>query len=109
MSGWNGPTWSQWYGATQEADQNFLTAEENFAAAQKWKAYAARLEKELDEVWDLYREARGNGSGQRVLKETALEEIQKMDPGNKMLDLAVRKEIFDQAKESDMNSIRKKY
>jgi hypothetical protein len=48
-----GPTWSQWYGATQEADQNFLTAEENFAAAQKWKAYAARLEKELDEVWEL--------------------------------------------------------
>lgn len=109
MSGWNGPTWSQWYGATQEADQNFLTAEENFAAAQKWKAYAARLEKELDEVWDLYREVRGNASGQMKLKEAALDEVKKLDPGNKMLDLAVRKEIFDTAKNETLQELRKKY
>lgn len=42
MSGRNDPTRSQWYGATQAADQNYLTAEQNHAAAQKWKAYAAR-------------------------------------------------------------------
>lgn len=109
MSSWNGPTWSQWYGATQEADQNFLTAEENFAAAQKWKAYAARLEKELDEVWDLYRETKGNATGQQALKEAALEELKKSDPGNKMLEISTRKEIFDASKSEEMSQIRKKY
>ncbi len=109
MSGWNGPTWSQWHGAAQEADSNFLIAEENFAAAQKWKAYAARLEKELDEVWDLYRETKGNATGQQALKEAALEEVKKLDPANKMLDLSTRKEIFDSAKGEEMSQIRKKY
>lgn len=109
MSGWNGPTWSQWYGATQEADQNFLTAEENFAAAQKWKAYAARLEKELDEVWDLYRETKGNATGQRVLKEAALEELQKTDPTNKLLSQPHRQEILEAAKAEEMKGIRKQY
>jgi hypothetical protein len=104
-----GPTWSQWYGATQEADQNFLTAEENFAAAQKWKAYAARLEKELDEVWDLYRESRGNAAGQMKLKEESLSEIEKLDPGNRMLDLPTRKEIFKAAKDEEMALTKKKY
>lgn len=109
MSGWSGPTWSQWYGATQEADQNFLIAEENFAAAQKWKAYAARLEKELDEVWELYRDTRGSAVGQMKLKEAALGELEKADPGYKMLDTAVRKEIFDTAHEKEISTIRKKY
>jgi hypothetical protein len=109
MSGWNGPTWSQWYGATQEADQNFLTAEENFAAAQKWKAYAARLEKELDEVWELYRDTKGNAVGQMKLKDESLSEIAKLDPGNRMLDTATRKEIFKAAKDEELALIKKKY
>lgn len=108
MSGWNGPTWSQWHGAAQEADSNFLIAEENFAAAQKWKAYAARLEKELDEVWDLYRESRGNTAGQMKLKEEALSEIEKLDPGNRMLDVNTRGKIFDEAKEARLKEMSKK-
>ena len=107
MSGWNGPTWSQWYGATQEADQNFLTAEENFAAAQKWKAYAARLEKELDEVWDLYRDSKGNGAGQKKLKEIALTEIEKLDPANRMLDQSFRQEVMNKEYDATVQKIRK--
>ncbi len=109
MSGWNGPTWSQWHGVAQEADSNFLIAEENFAAAQKWKAYAARLEKELDEVWDLYREQRGGATGQRVLKEALTDELRQVDPGNRMLDLNVRKEIFEKARDEDLKNVPKKY
>ena len=105
----SGPTWGQWFGATQEADSNFLIAEENYAAAQKWKAYAARLEKELDEVWDLYRETKGNAVGQMKLKEESLSEIEKLDPGNRMLDVSTRKEIFKVATEEELSQIRKKY
>lgn len=105
---WGGPTWSQWYGATQEADQNHDIANHNYAAAQKWKAYAARIEKELDEVWDLYKDARGAASGQKRLKEAALEEIETLDPTNKMLNSDVRKKMFDEAKAEEIKSIRKR-
>lgn len=109
MSGWNGPTWSQWHGAAQEADQNYLIAEENFAAAQKWKAYAAKLEKELDEVWELYRDTKGNAVGQMRLKDESLSEIAKLDPTNRMLDTTTRKEIFKAAKDEELALLKQKY
>ena len=104
---WGGPTWSQWYGATQEADQNHDIANHNYAAAQKWKAYAARIEKELDEVWALYKDARGNASGQRRLKNLAMDELTKIDPNNSVLDPKFREEEFDKAKAETIKQIKR--
>lgn len=104
---WGGPTWSQWYGATQEADQNHDIANHNYAQAQKWKAYAARIEKELDEVWDLYKGEKGNHAGQRKLKEMALGEIEKLDPSNKLLDKNYRNEIITQEYNDEVKKVRR--
>lgn len=105
--GWRGPTWSQWYGATQEADEAADVANHNFEAAQKWKAYAKRLEQELDEIWELYRDAKGSAAGQRRVKEAVIDELQKVDPGNKLLDQATRQQLFDGAKQDAVKNLRR--
>ena len=101
---WKGPTWGQWADAVGDANRHIA---EHAASAQQWMAYAKRLEAELDEVWDLYRNAKGSASGQRRLKEMALEELAKADPGNALLDPANRKKPSDEAKEAAMKQIRR--
>ena len=98
---WEGPGW----GMIASLNDKIGKLEKNNDA---WKKYAIRLEKELDEVWDLYREAQGNSAGQKTVKEVAVSEIEKLDPGNKMLDKAHRQAIFDKAKAEQQQAIDKR-
>ena len=95
---WEGPGW----GMIASLNDKIGKLEKNNDA---WKKYAAKIEKELAEVWDLYREAQGNGTGQRVVKEAAVSEIEKLDPRNKMLDKAHRQAIFDKAKAEEQQIV----
>lgn len=108
MSDWIGPTWAQWASTVNRVNDAYDDLETAQKAARDWKKYAIRLEKELDEVWDLYREAQGNSAGQKTVKEVAVSEIEKLDPGNKMLDKAHRQAIFDKAKAEQQQAIDKR-
>lgn len=95
---WEGPGW----GMIASLNDKIGKLEKNNDA---WKKYAAKIEKELDEVWDLFREAKGNASGQRVLREAVDKELEKSDPANKMLDKNHRREIFNKAKAAEQQLV----
>lgn len=104
---WAGPTWGQWADTVDEIAATRDVANQNAQSAQQWMAYAKRLEAELDEVWNLYREARGNAGGQKRVKEAVIEELQKADPSNALLDQTRRQVIFDEAKKETMAKVRR--
>lgn len=101
---WKGPTWGQWADAVGDANRHI---KEHAASAQQWMAYAKRLEAELDEVWNLYRDAKGNASGQRRLKTLAMDELARLDPANKILDAAFREKEFDAAKAEAIQQVQR--
>lgn len=94
-NGWSGPTWGQWSSMVNDAEYVTTIANENAHAAHSWKNYAEKIERELVEVWNVYRDSRGNTGGQKRIKEAALEEIKRLDPGSNLLDTAVRQKLFD--------------
>lgn len=108
MSDFQGPTWGQWRGTVRDIEATRGAAIAHANNAQAWKAYAANLEAQLDELWEMFREAQGNGSGQRRIKEAALEEIKRLDPSNSLLEKPVRQKLFDEGKEADQQTVPKK-
>ena len=108
MSDWIGPTWAQWASTVNRVNDAYDDLEAAQKAARDWKKYAIRLEKELDEVWDLYREAQGNTTGQRTVREALDKELEKLDPGNKMLDKDYRRAMFNKAKAEEQQAIDKR-
>ncbi|MCA7955558.1 hypothetical protein LGM43_35435 [Burkholderia seminalis] len=59
-------------------------------SAEQWKAYAAQLE-------DALRICQANTAGMQALKDAAIKELAKVDPGNYLLMQANRQKIFDSA------------
>lgn len=107
MDGWAGPTWAQWNDTVRDVEATRDAAIEHSNNAKQWMAYAKRLEAELDEVWNLYRDAKGNGAGQRKLKEMALAEVEKLDPGSKMLDQTFRQGVMDKEYDEAVKKLRR--
>lgn len=105
--GWGGPTWAQWHDTARDIEATVAEAKASHENARQWKAYAERLKQELDEVWALYCETKGNVAGQRRLKDIAIEELSKADPTNAFLDPANRKQPFEEAKEAAMKEVRR--
>lgn len=105
--GWAGPTWGQWKETVRDMEATRDAAIGHANNAAQWMAYAKRLEAELDEVWELYRESKGNASGQRRLKTLAMDELTRIDPANKILDPALREKEFDAAKAEAMRQVQR--
>lgn len=102
---WSGPTHGQWRETVRDIEATRDVANQNARSAQQWKAHAEQVEQQLkamtsdrDQLLELYREAFGNTSGQRRVKEALIEALQKADPSNKLLDQPVRQQLFDAAK-----------
>ncbi len=91
---WEGPGW----GMVASLNDKISKLEKNNDA---WKKYAAKIEKELAEVWDLYREMSGNAAGQQAAKDALHKEVERLDPANKLLDMNYRRELFNKAKADD--------
>lgn len=101
----DGPTWGQWKETVRDIEATRDAAIEHANNANQWMAYAKRLEQQLeamtndrDQLLELYRDAKGSAGGQRRVKEAVIEELQKADPSNKLLDQSVRQQMFDTAK-----------
>ena len=105
MSEWIGPTWAQWASTVNRVNDAYDDLEAAQKAARDWKKYAFRLEKELDEVWDLYREAQGSAIGQITVRKAVDKELEKLDPANKMLDKNYRRGLFNKAKADEQQIV----
>ena len=108
MSDWIGPTWAQWASTVNRVNDAYDDLEAAQKAARDWKKYAIRLEKELDEVWDLYREMSGSAAGQQTVRAALDKELETLDPGNKMLDKDYRRALFNKAKAADQEAFDKR-
>ncbi|MFM7008892.1 MAG: hypothetical protein ACKO0Z_06105 [Betaproteobacteria bacterium] len=65
--------------------------------AEKWKAHAEQLQADLEKVWEMYNRKTAAEFAQTALKEAVLQEIEKLDPLNKMLNKGYRQKLYDAA------------
>lgn len=78
-------------------------ADRNADVAAKWKAHAEKMKADLDQVWELYNKKSAAENGQAALKNAALQELEKLDPLNKMLNAGYRKKLYEEAYEKSLN------
>ncbi len=77
-------------------------------AAEKWKAHAEQMKAELEKVWDAYQQRSAAMDAQATLKREALQEIEKLDPLNKMLNTGYRQKLYDEAFQKSLAEQKKK-
>lgn len=103
---------NSWQASEAEADADMLAGRmaQNNKVLKDWQDYAAKLEATVSKVRSMYEVRTGDEQAQATLKELALAEIQRLDPGNRLLDPEYRKEIGNKAREeSAKNFANKKY
>jgi hypothetical protein len=112
---WTGPTYGMWADSMDSMKEFAQAARDNKESAEQWREYAKNLEKALEDlaqkyndVCDMYINKAGAEAGQCVLKEAALQEIQRLDPSNKMLDKAHRQVIYETEKAALETKLRTK-
>jgi hypothetical protein len=103
-----GPTFGQWASTVDEMDAITRRSNEKNKIIEQWQAYAKKLEKMVEELNDMYRDKSGAADGQAELKKLALKEVERLDPGNKLLDPMYRKEIYDRVHEQTIKEMLEK-
>jgi hypothetical protein len=100
-----GPTWGLYQADVGAANAR---ADRNADAAAKWKAHAEQMKADLDQVWEMFRNRAAAEDAQAELKRQALNEIEKFDPMNKMLNSGYRQKVYDEAYQRSLSEQKKK-
>ncbi|GAB3552130.1 hypothetical protein GCM10027343_37270 [Noviherbaspirillum agri] len=102
-----GPTYGMWTDTVDEMNETVDALERSRASLKEWKEYAQKLETSLAKVNEMFRDRVGAEAAQAGLKDLALQELQRLDPTNKLLDPEYRKVSYDKLKDECMKTLSK--
>ena len=74
-------------------------------SAKNWRARTQSLEAALNRKDELYLDFYGQANAQHMLKEAALHELARLDPGNALLSKEYREKIYDDAYKAGIEEI----